>query len=91
MGHYVIMLRLFEKLGGQMKKNFYGDKFTAKENMTLCEKICFYDEILQTKKLNQQEAIIVKTNLQELKKVATDRDAIVSIRDLLKKVRPLAN
>ena len=74
-----------------MKKNFYGDKFTAKESMTLSEKNCFYDEIIQTKKLNQQEAIIIKTNLQELLKVATDKDAIASIRDLLKKVRPIAN
>ena len=59
--------------------------------MTVCEKICVYDEIFQTKKLNQQEAIIIKTNLQELLKVATDKDAIASIRDLLKKVRPIAN
>ncbi len=43
------------------------------------------------KELNQQEAIIIKTNLQELLKVATDKDAIASIRDLLKKVRPIAN
>ncbi len=74
-----------------MKKTFRSENLTARENSSLCEKICFYDEVIQTRKLNQQEAIIVKTNLQELKKVTTDKDAIASIRDLLKKVRPLAN
>jgi len=74
-----------------MKKTFRSENLTARENSSLCEKICFYDEVIQTRKLNQQEAIIVKTNLQELLKVATDKDAIASIRDLLKKVRPIAN
>ena len=66
-----------------MKKTFRSENLTARENSSLCEKICFYDEVIQTRKLNQQEAIIVKTNLQELKKVTTDKDAIASIRDLL--------
>ena len=72
-----------------MKKTFRSEKFTAKENMTLCEKICFYDEIIQTTKLNKQEAIHIKDKLQGLLEVATDKDAIASIKDLIKVVKPL--
>ncbi len=72
-----------------MKKTFRSENLTARENSSLCEKICFYDEVIQTRELNQQEAIHVKDRLQELLEVATDKDATQAIKDLIRAVKPL--
>lgn len=71
-------------------KKFNEEKFTARENMTLCEKICFYDEIIQTKKISKRAAIHIKGKLKCLLESATDADARVSIINLIKDLKPLA-
>ena len=66
------------------------EKYTAKEDMTLCEKICFYDEIIQEKKISQPAAIHMKGKLKELLESATDADAKYSIIQLIKALKPIA-
>lgn len=71
-------------------KKFNEEKFTARENMTLCEKICFYDEIIQTKKISKPAAVHIKGKLKSLLESATDTDARYSIVQLIKALKPLA-
>lgn len=72
-------------------KKFNEEKYTAKENSTLCEKICFYDEIIQTKKISQPAAIHMTSKLKELLDNATDADARYSIVQLIKALKPIAS
>lgn len=70
-------------------KQFNEEKYTAKEDMTLCEKICFYDEIIQTKKISKPAAKHMMRKLEDLLGTATDADARYSIAQLIKALRPI--